>query len=241
MRADGYLAERVVDCNTKAGSPLCSRCRHSAEFWEINGISPEGRFGPMAAEMSITQAFANDFGHDLAKNVAKGVIGELYEKTPAFVRIAPHVRGVVILWRNHLRAQRRCKDVALELAQGACAQMDSGQHFAWEWPMDLKYGRDCEATKLIFDRSRALGVYLSTTSWSTAAPTTRVPSHMENNGVSSPRFAGGADAVLATRSVQQSRAVVWLCRRRCVRTPSNVFFGNFVAKAGLFVNSTGRS
>ena len=30
----------------------------------------------MAAEMSITQAFANDFGHDVAKNVAKGVIGE---------------------------------------------------------------------------------------------------------------------------------------------------------------------
>ena len=60
-------------------------------------------------------------------------------------------------WRNHLRAQRRCKDIAWELAQGACAQMEGGRHFAWEWPMDLKYGQDCEATRTIFDRGRALG------------------------------------------------------------------------------------
>ncbi|OLQ07002.1 putative ribosome biogenesis protein RLP24 [Symbiodinium microadriaticum] len=127
----------------------------------------------MSAEMGITyQGFANDFGHDLAKkNVAKEVIAELYVKTPAFAWIAPHVRGPLLQdgivnsisplqWRNHLRAQRRCKDVAYVLAQGACAQMDGGRHFAWEWPMDLKYGWDCEATRLIFDRGRALGLDL---------------------------------------------------------------------------------
>ena len=145
----------------------------AAEFWEINGNSPQGHFGPMSAEMGITyQGFANDFGHDLAKkNVAKEVIAELYVKTPAFAWIAPHVRGPLLQdgivnsisplqWRNHLRAQRRCKDVAYVLAQGACAQMDGGRHFAWEWPMDLKYGWDCEATRLIFDRGRALGLDL---------------------------------------------------------------------------------
>eukprot|EP00439_Symbiodinium_sp_Y106_P048762 s3212_g6.t1 len=144
-----------------------------AEFGEINGISPKGHFGSMAADTGITyQAFANDFGHNLSKkNVAKEVIADLYVKTPAFVWIAPHVKGALVReghashispmqWRNHLRAQRRCKDVAWELAHGACAQMDGGRHFAWEWPMDLKYGHDCEATRLIFDRGRALGIDL---------------------------------------------------------------------------------
>ena len=145
----------------------------AAEFWEINGNSPQGHFGPLSAEMGITyQGFANDLGHDLAKkNVAKEVIAELYVKMPAFAWIAPYVRGPLVQgglvsstsplqWRNHLRAQRRCKDVAYVLAQGACAQMDGGRHFAWEWPMDLKYGWDCEATRLIFDRGRALGLDL---------------------------------------------------------------------------------
>ena len=144
-----------------------------AEFGEINGISPKGHVGSMAADTGITyQAFANDFGHNLSKkNVAKEVIADLYVKTPAFVWIAPHVKGALVReghashispmqWRNHLRAQRRCKDVAWELAHGACAQMDGGRHFAWEWPMDLKYGHDCEATRLIFDRGRALGIDL---------------------------------------------------------------------------------
>ena len=60
-------------------------------------------------------------------------------------------------WRNQLRGQRRRKDIAWELAKGACAQLDGGRRFAWEWPYDVKYGHRCEATQMIFDRGRQHG------------------------------------------------------------------------------------
>ena len=64
----------------------------AAEFWEINGISPQGHFGSTSAEMGITyQAFAKDFGYNLKK-----VIAELYVKMPVFVWIAPYVRGALL-------------------------------------------------------------------------------------------------------------------------------------------------
>ena len=194
MRAAGPTFFTALLCTTTV---LMNSLR-PAEMWEINGVNPHGHFATAAADIGVTyEGFYADHGHQVEKqNVTNQVIAELYAKTPAFVWFASPVRsspkqpGIDTSpekWRNQLRGQRRCKDIAWELAKGACAQLDGGRHFAWEWPYEVNYGHDCAATQMIFATTpETLGVTCATSCWM-AAPILRRLRYMARDGASSPR------------------------------------------------------
>ncbi|CAE7194809.1 GIP [Symbiodinium natans] len=139
-----------------------------ANLLEINGARANGHFGAGAGNFGITfDGYYQETGWKVdKKDVATTLVAKVAEAKPAFLWIAPAVRGESSSWevgespgarRNRQRGQRRALESARILSEAACRSIHEGNEIAWETPMDMSYWKDSLAEQNIRKAATACG------------------------------------------------------------------------------------